>query len=87
MIFYKDSSRDSLEYKMRELHNAIRVLRKKPELGEICFRIYCPYEDINLYRSELEEEAKKYGYNIYFKSGNVGTKLCMLKDLASDYWE
>lgn len=77
---------DSLERKMMELHNAIKVLRKKPEIGDICFRVYCPGEDINLYRSSLEEEAKKYGYNIYFKSGNVGTTLGMLEDITSEYW-
>ena len=75
------------EARMAELLNAIGVLRKKPELGEVCFRIYRPDENINLYRSSLEEEAKKYGYNIYFKSGNAGTTLGMLEDVTSEYWE
>lgn len=76
----------NIQKQMAELHDAIRVLRRKPELGDLCFRIYCPDEDINSYRLELEEEAKKYGYNIYFKSGNVGTKLGMLEYVASEYW-
>lgn len=75
------------EARMEELLNAIEVLRKKPELGEICFRVYSPGDNINLYRSSLEEEAKKYGYNIYFKSGNAGTTLGMLEDVTSEYWE
>ena len=77
---------DSLSYKMMELHNAIEVLRKKPELGEICFRVYSPDDDINLYRSSLEEEAKKYGYNICFKSGIAGTTLGILEDITPEYW-
>lgn len=87
MIFYKDSSRDSLEYRLDELLDAIRILRKKPELGDMCFRVYYPGEDINLYRSSLEEEARNYGYNIYFKPGNVGTTLGMIKYVASEYWD
>ena len=75
------------EARMEELLSAIRILRKKPELGEVCFRVYRPDEDINLYRSSLEEEAKKYGYNIYFRSGNAGTTLGMLEDVTSKYWE
>ena len=73
--------------RMEELLSAIRILRKKPELGEVCFRVYRPDENINLYRSSLEEEAKKYGYNIYFRSGNAGTILGMLEDITSEYWE
>ena len=73
--------------RMEELLNAIEVLRKKPELGEVCFRVYRPDENINSYRSSLEEEAKKYGYNIYFKSGNYGTTLGILEDVTSEYWE
>lgn len=76
-----------LEYRMKELHDAIKILRKKPELGEVCFRVYYQDDDINLYRAALEEEAKKYGYNIYFKSGIAGNKLGMLEDVASEYWE
>lgn len=87
MIFYKDSSRDSLEYRLDELLDAIRILRKKPELGDMCFRVYYPGEDISSCRVALEEEAKNYGYNIYFKSGKVGTTLGMLKDAALEYWE
>lgn len=87
MIFYKDSSRDSLEYRLDELLDAIRILRKKPELGDMCFRVYYSDEDINLYKSELEKEAEKYGYNIYFKPGNMGTKLGMLEYIAAEYWE
>ena len=75
------------EARMAELLNAIGVLRKNQELGEVCFRVYRPDEDINLYRSSLEEEAKKYGYNIYFKSGNAGTILGILEDITSEYWE
>lgn len=78
---------DSLERKMKDLHDAIEDLRKNPELGEICFMVYPPGEDINSCRAALEEEAEKYGYNIYFKSGNVGTKLGMLKDVTPEYWE
>ena len=72
---------------MIELHNAIKVLREKPDLGELCFKVYLPGKDINLHRSSLEKEAKKYGYNIYFKPGNMGTKLGMLEDIASEYWD
>ena len=75
------------EARMAELLNVIGVLRKNPELGEVCFRVYCPDENINSCRSSLEEEAKKYGYNIYFKSGNVGTTLGILEDVTSEYWE
>ena len=87
MFISKEKARNSLEYRMAELLTAIRILRKKPELGDFCFRIYYPDEDINLYRSSLEEEAKKYGYNIYFKSGNVGTTLGMIEYVTSEYWE
>ena len=87
MFISKEKARNSLEYRVAELLTAIRILRKKPELGDFCFRIYYPDEDINLYRSSLEEEAKKYGYNIYFKSGNVGTTLGMIEDVTSEYWE
>lgn len=87
MFITKNKARNSLSYRMAELLSAIKVLRNKPELGELCFRIYLPDEDINSYRTSLEEEAKKYGYNIYFKSGNVGTTLGMLEDVASEYWE
>ena len=87
MFISKEKARNSLEYRMAELLTAIRILRKKPELGDFCFRIYYPDEDINLYRSSLEEEAKKYGYNIYFTSGNSGTTLGMLEDVTSEYWE
>ena len=83
----KNKARDSLDYRMAELLSAVKVLREKPELGELCFRIYLPDEDINSCRAALEKEAKNYGYNIYFKSGNVGTKLGMLEDVASEYWE
>lgn len=83
----KSSAEDSLEYRMAELLSAIKVLRERPDIYDICFRIYCPGDDINLYRSSLEEEAKKYGYNIYFKSGNVGTTLGMLEDATEEYWE
>lgn len=86
MNIFREITRSSLKYKMAELFSAIKVLRKKPELGELCFRIYLPGEDINLYRSELEEEAKKYGYNIYFKSGDAGTTLGMLEDATLEYW-
>lgn len=82
----RSSSRDSLEYRKAELLSAIKVLRKKPELGDMCFRVYYPGEDINLYKSELENEAGKYGYNIYFKSGKVGTTLGMLEDVTPEYW-
>lgn len=82
----KNKARNSLEYRMAELLSAIKVLRKSPELGELCFRIYLPDEDINSYRSSLEEEAKNYGYNIYFKSGDAGTTLCMLEDATLEYW-
>ena len=75
------------EARMAELLNAIEVLRKKPELGEVCFRVYRPDENINSCRSSLEEEAKKYGYSICFKSGNYGTTLGMLEDVTSEYWE
>lgn len=77
---------DSLEFRMHELHAAIRILRKKPEFDELCFRIYVTGDDINLYRTSLEEEAKNYGYNIYFKPGNVGTTLGMIKYIGSEYW-
>ena len=87
MFISKKEARNSLEYRVAELLTAIRVLRKTPVLGEICFRVYRPDEDINLYRSYLEEEAKKYGYKIYFKSGNAGTTLGMLEDVTSEYWE
>lgn len=73
--------------RMEELITAIGILRKKPELSEICFRVYRPDENINSCRSSLEEEAKKYGYNIYFKSENNGTILGMLEDVTSEYWE
>lgn len=78
---------DSLEFKMEELHDAIKVLRIKPDLDELCFRVYAPDDDINLYKSNLEEEARNYGYNIYFKPGNVGTTLGMIKYVASEYWD
>lgn len=87
MILDRYKAEHSLEYRMKELHDAINVLRKKPELGEVCFRVYHQDEDINSCRSSLEEEAKTYGYNIYFKSGNLGTKLGMLEDVASEYWD
>lgn len=87
MNFTIYKSEYSLERKMTELHNAIEVLRKNPELGDMCFRVYCPGEDINLYKSDLEKEANNYGYNIYFKSGNAGTTLGMIKYIASEYWE
>lgn len=87
MFISKEKARNSLEYIMAELLSAIRILRKKPELGDFCFKVYYPDEDINLYRSSLEEEAKKYGYNIYFKSGLAGTKLGMIKYVASEYWD
>lgn len=87
MFISKEKARNSLEYRMAELLTAIRILRKKPEIGEVCFRVYYPDEDINLYRPDLEEEAKNYGYNIYFKSGNAGTTLGMLEDITSKYWE
>lgn len=77
---------NSLEFKMKDLHYAIEGLRKKPELGEICFTVYPSHEDINLYRSSLEEEAKKYGYNIYFKPWELGFTLGMLEDVTSEYW-
>ena len=83
----RSSAEDSLIYRIAELLSAIKVLRERPDIYDICFRIYLPDEDINLYRAALEEEAKKYGYNIYFKSGNVGTTLGMLKDAALEYWE
>jgi hypothetical protein len=83
----RSSAEDSLGYRIAELFSAIMVLRKKPELGELCFRVYYPGEDINLYKSELENEAGKYGYNIYFKSGKVGTTLGMLEYIAAKYWE
>lgn len=87
MFITKNKARNSLSYRMAELLSAIKVLRNKPELGELCFRVYLPDEDINSYRASLEEEAKDYGYNIYFKSGKTGTTLGMLKDVASEYWE
>ena len=87
MFISKEEARSSLEYRMAELLSAIRILKKDPELGEVCFRVYSPGDDINLYRSSLEEEAKKYGYNIYFKSGIAGSTLGMLEDVASKYWE
>lgn len=87
MHFFRETARNSLSYRMAELLSAIKVLRDKPELGDFCFRVYYPDEDINLYRSSLEEEAKSYGYNIYFKSGNAGTTLGMLEDITSEYWE
>jgi hypothetical protein len=77
---------NSLEFKMAELHDAIKDLRKNPEVDEVCFKVYSQYDDISLHRSSLEEEAKKYGYNIYFKPGPVGTTLGMLKDVTSEYW-
>ena len=86
MFITKNKARNSLSYRMAELLSAIKVLRNKPELGELCFRIYLPDEDINSYKASLEDEAKNYGYNIYFKSGNAGTKLGMLKDVTSEYW-
>lgn len=86
MFITKDKARNSLSYRMAELLSAIKVLRNKPELGELCFRIYLPDEDINSYKASLEDEAKNYGYNIYFKSGNAGTTLGMLEDVASEYW-
>lgn len=79
--------KDTLEYNIKDLHDTISLLRKKPELGELCFRVYLSYEDTYQYRSELEKEAKAYGYNLYFKAGKAGTTLGMLKDLTSDYWE
>ena len=79
-------TRNSLKYRITELLSAIRVLRKKPELGEVCFRVYHPDEDTNSYRSDLEKEAEKYGHNIYFKSGNAGTTLGMLEYVESEYW-
>ena len=87
MFITKNKARNSLSYRMAELLSAIKVLREKPDLGELCFRVYLPDEEINSYRASLEEEAKNYGYNIYFKSGNVGTKLGMLKDVTSEYWD
>ena len=87
MFITKNKARNSLSYRMAELLSAIKVLRNKPELGELCFRVYLPDENINSYRASLEEEAKDYGYNIYFKSGKTGTTLGMLKDVASEYWE
>lgn len=87
MFISKEKARNSITYRMAELTSAIKVLREKPELGEFCFRVYYPDENINLYLSSLEEEAEKYGYNIYFKPGNVGTTLGMLKDVTSEYWE
>ena len=87
MFISKEKARNSLEYRVAELLTAIKILRKKPELGDFCFRVYYPDEDINSYRSTLEEEAKNYGYNIYFKSGNAGTTLGMLEDVTSKYWE
>lgn len=87
MFISKEKARNPLGYRMAELLDAIRVLRKSPELGEICFRVYRPDEDINSYRLELEEEAKKYGYNICFKPGNYGTTLGILEDVTSEYWD
>lgn len=87
MFISKEKARNSLEYRMAELLSAIRILRKKPELGEVCFRVYRPDENINSCRSSLEEEAKKYGYNIYFKSGIAGTTLGILENVTSEYWE
>ena len=86
MFITKDKARNSLSYRMAELFSAIKVLRERPDIIEICFRVYYPDEDINSYRTSLEDEAKNYGYNIYFKSGNAGTKLGMLKDVTSEYW-
>jgi hypothetical protein len=86
MFITRNKARDSLECRMKELHDAINILRKKPELGDICFRVYYPDEDINLYKSELEKEARNYGYNIYFKPGNMGTKLGELEYIAAEYW-
>lgn len=83
----RSSAEDSISYRMAELISAIKVLREKPELGEICFRVYSPGYDISLHRSSLEEEAKKYGYNLYFKAGKAGTTLGMLEDVTSEYWE
>lgn len=77
---------DSLEFRMKELHDAIKVLRQKPEFDELCFRVYVPGDDINLYRSSLEEEAKNHGYDIYFKPGKVGTTLGMIKYISFEYW-
>ena len=74
------------EARMAELLNAIEVLRKKPELGEVCFRVYLPDEDINSCMSSLVEEAKKYGYRICFKSGNAGTKLGIIEYALEEYW-
>ena len=82
----RSSAKDPLSYRIAELLSAIRVLKKRPDIIEICFRVYSPDDDINLYRSELEAEAEKYGYNIHFKSGKVGTTLGMLKDVTSEYW-
>lgn len=79
--------RSYLGYRLSELHDAIEVLRKKPELGEICFKIFLPGIPINPYKSALEKEAKTYGYTVYFKPGNAGTTLGMLKDVTSEYWE
>ena len=87
MLFYGNKTRNSLEYRVAELLSVIRILRIHPELDEICFRVYSPGDDINLYRAALEEEAKKYGYNIYYKPGNYGTTLGMLEDVTSEYWE
>ena len=87
MFISKKEARNSLEYRVAELLTAIRVLRKIPVLGEVCFRVYRPDENINSCRSYLEEEAKKYGYNICFKPGNYGTTLGMLEDVTSEYWE
>lgn len=83
----RSNAEDSLKYRISELLSAIFILRKRPDIYDICFRIYYPDEDINLYRSSLEEEAKKYGYNIYFKSGKTGTTLGILKDAALEYWK
>ena len=87
MFISKEKARNSLGYRMAELLDAIRVLRRHTELGEICFRVYYPDENINSCRSSLEEEAKKYGYNICFKSGVSGTTLGMLEDITPEYWE
>ena len=86
MFISKEEARNSLEYRVAELLTAIRVLRKIPVLGEICFRVYRPDEDINLYRSYLEEEAKKYGYKISFKRGKAGTKLGIIEYALEEYW-
>ena len=80
-------SKNSLECRMKELHDAIEVLRKHKELSEICFKVYLSYEDTYPYRYDLEKEAIIHGYNIYFKAGDAGTTLGMLEDVTSRYWE